>query len=78
MKGSAMPKVTKPISDALNEQINRELESAYVYLAMSASGDPAGLADSSAVDRDIGRTRRRAAPIDDRSSSSSSAASASI
>ncbi|HEY5626240.1 MAG TPA: ferritin [Dehalococcoidia bacterium] len=34
-----MPKVTKPISDALNEQINRELESAYVYLAMSAWAD---------------------------------------
>ena len=31
-----MPRITKPISDALNDQINRELESAYVYLAMSA------------------------------------------
>jgi ferritin len=31
-----MPKISKPIADALNEQINRELESAYVYLAMSA------------------------------------------
>ncbi|HEY5639414.1 MAG TPA: ferritin [Dehalococcoidia bacterium] len=34
-----MPKITKPISDALNDQINRELESAYVYLAMSAWAD---------------------------------------
>ncbi len=34
-----MPRVTKPISDALNDQINRELESAYVYLAMSAWAD---------------------------------------
>ena len=30
-----MPKITKSISDALNDQINRELESAYIYLAMS-------------------------------------------
>jgi len=34
-----MPKITKPLSDALNDQINRELESAYVYLAMSAWAD---------------------------------------
>ena len=34
-----MPRITKPISDALNEQINRELESGYVYLAMSAWAD---------------------------------------
>ena len=34
-----MPRITKPISDALNEQINRELESGYVYLAMTAWAD---------------------------------------
>ena len=34
-----MPKITKPISDALNDQINRELESGYLYLAMSAWAD---------------------------------------
>ena len=34
-----MPRITKPISDALNDQVNRELESAYVYLAMSAWAD---------------------------------------
>ena len=34
-----MPRITKPINDALNDQINRELESAYVYLAMSAWAD---------------------------------------
>ena len=34
-----MPRITKPISDALNDQINRELESGYLYLAMSAWAD---------------------------------------
>jgi ferritin len=38
-----MPKITKPIADALNDQINRELESAYVYLAMSAWADEQNL-----------------------------------
>jgi ferritin len=38
-----MPKITKPIADALNEQVNRELESAYVYLAMSAWADEQNL-----------------------------------
>ncbi len=38
-----MPRITKPISDALNEQINRELESGYVYLAMSAWADSENL-----------------------------------
>ena len=31
-----MPRITNPIAEALNDQINRELESAYAYLAMSA------------------------------------------
>ena len=34
-----MSRITNPISDALNDQINRELESGYVYLAMSAWAD---------------------------------------
>jgi ferritin len=34
-----MPKITKSIANLLNDQINRELESAYVYLAMSAWAD---------------------------------------
>jgi ferritin len=38
-----MPRITKPIADALNDQINRELESAYVYLAMSAWADEQNL-----------------------------------
>jgi len=38
-----MPKITKPIADALNQQINRELESAYVYLAMSTWADEQNL-----------------------------------
>ena len=31
-----MPRITKPISAALNAQINRELDSGPVYLATSA------------------------------------------
>jgi ferritin len=38
-----MPRVSKSIQDALNEQVNRELESAYVYLAMSAWADEQNL-----------------------------------
>ncbi|MEX0683224.1 MAG: ferritin [Dehalococcoidia bacterium] len=38
-----MPRITQPIQDALNEQINREFESAYVYLAMSAWADEENL-----------------------------------
>ena len=38
-----MPRISQTIQDALNEQINRELESAYVYLAMSAWADEQNL-----------------------------------
>jgi ferritin len=38
-----MPRVSKSIQDALNDQVNRELESAYVYLAMSAWADEQNL-----------------------------------
>lgn len=38
-----MPKITTPIADLLNDQINRELESAYVYLGMSAWADEQNL-----------------------------------
>lgn len=34
-----MPKITKSVTNLLNDQINRELESAYVYLGMSAWAD---------------------------------------
>ncbi len=34
-----MPRISPTITDALNDQINRELASAYVYLAMSAWAD---------------------------------------
>jgi ferritin len=34
-----MPRISTTIQDALNDQINRELASAYVYLAMSAWAD---------------------------------------
>ncbi|HUF53141.1 MAG TPA: ferritin [Dehalococcoidia bacterium] len=34
-----MPKITDSVAGLLNDQINRELESAYVYLAMSAWAD---------------------------------------
>jgi ferritin len=38
-----MPRVSKSIQDALNDQVNRELESAYVYLAMSSWADEQNL-----------------------------------
>jgi ferritin len=38
-----MPRISKTIQDAINEQINRELSSAYVYLAMSAWADEQNL-----------------------------------
>lgn len=38
-----MPRISQTLQDALNEQINRELESAYVYLAMSAWADEQNL-----------------------------------
>jgi ferritin len=38
-----MPRVSKTVQDALNEQINRELASAYVYLGMSAWADEQNL-----------------------------------
>lgn len=38
-----MPRISQTIQDALNEQINRELASAYVYLAMSAWADEQNL-----------------------------------
>ena len=34
-----MPRISQTIQDALNDQINRELASAYVYLAMSSWAD---------------------------------------
>lgn len=34
-----MPRISTTLQDALNDQINRELASAYVYLAMSAWAD---------------------------------------
>jgi ferritin len=34
-----MPRIAQTIQDALNDQINRELASAYVYLAMSSWAD---------------------------------------
>ena len=38
-----MPRISQTIQDALNQQINRELASAYVYLAMSAWADEQNL-----------------------------------
>lgn len=38
-----MPRISQTIQDAINEQINRELSSAYVYLAMSAWADEQNL-----------------------------------
>jgi ferritin len=38
-----MPRISQTIQDALNDQINRELASAYVYLAMSAWADEQNL-----------------------------------
>jgi len=38
-----MPRISKTIQKALNEQINRELASAYVYLGMSAWADQENL-----------------------------------
>lgn len=38
-----MPRISQTIQDAINEQINRELSSAYVYLAMSAWADEENL-----------------------------------
>jgi ferritin len=38
-----MPKITKSVANLLNSQINRELESAYVYLGMSAWADAQNL-----------------------------------
>jgi ferritin len=38
-----MPRISPTIQDALNQQINRELASAYVYLAMSAWADEQNL-----------------------------------
>jgi ferritin len=34
-----MPKLSQPITDALNQQVNAELYSAYYYLSMSAYCD---------------------------------------
>ncbi len=38
-----MPRISPTIQNALNQQINRELASAYVYLAMSSWADEANL-----------------------------------
>ena len=38
-----MPRISEKIQDVLNQQINRELASAYVYLAMSAWADEQNL-----------------------------------
>lgn len=38
-----MPKLSKKITEALNEQINTELASAYVYLSMSSWADEVNL-----------------------------------
>ena len=38
-----MPRISQTLQDALNGQINRELASAYVYLAMSAWADEQNL-----------------------------------
>jgi ferritin len=38
-----MPRISKSLQDALNDQVNRELESAYVYLAMSSWADEQNL-----------------------------------
>lgn len=38
-----MPRISQTIQDAINDQINRELSSAYVYLAMSAWADEQNL-----------------------------------
>jgi ferritin len=38
-----MPRISPTIQDALNQQINRELASAYVYLAMSSWADEQNL-----------------------------------
>lgn len=38
-----MPRISKKVQKALNEQINRELASAYVYLGMSAWADEQNL-----------------------------------
>jgi ferritin len=38
-----MPRISQTVQDALNQQINRELASAYVYLAMSAWADEQNL-----------------------------------
>ena len=38
-----MPRISQTLQDALNDQINRELASAYVYLAMSAWADEQNL-----------------------------------
>lgn len=38
-----MPRISTTVQDALNQQINRELASAYVYLAMSAWADEQNL-----------------------------------
>jgi ferritin len=38
-----MPRISQTLQDALNEQVNRELASAYVYLAMSAWADEQNL-----------------------------------
>jgi ferritin len=38
-----MPRISNTIQDALNQQVNRELASAYVYLAMSSWADEQNL-----------------------------------
>ncbi|MEO8458076.1 MAG: ferritin [Chloroflexota bacterium] len=38
-----MPRISPTVQDALNQQINRELASAYVYLAMSSWADEQNL-----------------------------------
>jgi ferritin len=43
-----MPRISQTVQDALNDQVNRELASAYVYLAMSAWADQQNLKGAAA------------------------------